>query len=122
MSQSPSDGDWVLLGPAASVPRNGHASFEAAARFVAVYDVQGELYAIEDVCTHDGEPLADAPVEPASADDLASGATGPVVICPRHGARFCLKSGAVLCPPAYEPVTCFPTRVTTGELWVLLPP
>ena len=121
MSQSPPDGDWVLLGPAVSVPRNGHASFEAAGRFVAVYDVQGELYAIEDVCTHDGEPLADAPVEPASADDLASGATGPVVICPRHGARFCLKSGAVLCPPAYEPVTCFATRVTAGELWALLP-
>ena len=121
MSQSPQDGDWVLLGPAASVPRTGHASFEAAGRFVAVYDVQGELYAIEDVCTHDGEPLADAPVEAASADDLASGATGPVVICPRHGARFCLKSGAVLCPPAYEPVTCFATRVTAGELWALLP-
>jgi len=121
VSQSPPDGDWVLLGPTASIPRNGHASFEAAGRFVAVYDVQGELYAIEDVCTHDGEPLADAPVEPASADDLASGAMGPVVICPRHGARFCLKSGAVLCPPAYEPVTCFPTRVTAGELWALLP-
>jgi len=121
VSQSPPHGDWVLLGPVTSVPRNGHASFEAAGRFIAVYDVQGELYAIEDVCTHDGEPLADAPVEPASADDLASGATGPVVICPRHGARFCLKSGAVLCPPAYEPVTCFPTRVTTGELSVLLP-
>ncbi len=121
MSQSPPDGDWVFLGSAASVPRNGQASFEAAGRFVAVYDVQGELYAIEDVCTHDGEPLADAPVEPASADDLASGATGPVVICPRHGARFCLKSGAVLCPPAYEPVTCFATRVTAGELWALLP-
>ena len=113
---------WTLLGPAASVPLNGHASFEAAGRFIAVYDVQGELYAIEDVCTHDGEPLADAPIEAATPDDIASGASGPVVICPRHGARFCVKSGAVLCPPAYEPVTPFAVRNDDGKLWVLLPP
>ncbi len=121
MSTPLPSGDWTKLGPAASVPRNGHASFEAVGRFVAVYDVQGELYAIEDICTHDGEPLADAPVEAASADDLASGASGPVVICPRHGARFCLKSGAVLCPPAYEPVATFPIRVVADELWVAVP-
>ena len=111
-----------MLGPASSVPRNGHASFEAAGRFVAVYHVQGDFYAIEDLCTHDGEPLADAPVEAANADDLASGASGPVVVCPRHGARFCLRSGAVLCPPAYEAVTTFPIKVAADKLWVNLPP
>lgn len=122
MNPSSPPGNWVLLGPASSVPRNGHASFEAAGRFVAVYHVQGDFYAIEDLCTHDGEPLADAPVEAANADDLASGASGPVVVCPRHGARFCLRSGAVLCPPAYEAVTTFPIKVAADKLWVNLPP
>ena len=99
----------------------GHAAFEVDGRFIAVYVVQGAYYAIEDVCTHDGEPLADAPVEAATAADIAMGARGPVVVCPRHGARFCLRSGAVLCPPAYEPVPAFATRVQEGQLWVQLP-
>jgi 3-phenylpropionate/trans-cinnamate dioxygenase ferredoxin subunit len=113
---------WINVAPEDAVPLNGHASFEADGRFIAVYDVQGVYYAIEDVCTHDGAPLADAPVEAAGAADVASGATGPVVICPRHGARFCLKSGASLSPPAYEPVTCFATRIDAGRLWIQVGP
>ena len=117
---SAADG-WYCLTEAAELPAGGHASFEVDGRFVAVYAVQGAYYAIEDVCTHDGEPLADAPVEAATAEDVAMGASGPVVICPRHGARFCLRSGAVLCPPAYEPVQPFATRLEDGKLWVQLP-
>ena len=64
--------------------------------------------------------MADAPVEAAAAADVAMGAAGPVVICPRHGARFCLRTGAVLCPPAYEPLTAFATRVADGKLWIRL--
>jgi 3-phenylpropionate/trans-cinnamate dioxygenase ferredoxin component len=104
---------WFQLCPLEAVPRNGHGSFEAAGRYIAVYDVQGERYAIEDVCTHDGEPLADAPVE--VEDGVA------VVVCPRHGARFCLRTGAALSPPAYEPVTPFQLKAEAGHLWVELP-
>lgn len=52
-------------------------------------------YAIEDVCTHDGQPLTDGPIQ------------GCEIICPRHGARFDLKTGAALCMPATEAVTTF---------------
>lgn len=116
------DGAWHRLASLGELPDGGHASFEVDGRFVAVYVVQGEYYAIEDVCTHDGEPLADAPVEAATPEDIAMGAQGPIVVCPRHGARFCLQSGAALCPPAYEPVQPFATRVEAGQLWVQLPP
>lgn len=112
---------WHRLASIDGLPAGGHAAFEVDGRFIAVYVVQGAYYAIEDVCTHDGEPLADAPVEAATAADIAMGARGPVVVCPRHGARFCLRSGAVLCPPAYEPVPAFATRVQEGQLWVQLP-
>ena len=109
---------WYALAPLSALPTEGHASFECAGRFVAVYVVQGEYFAIEDLCTHDGEPLADAPVEQDSESDVAMGARGPVVVCPRHGARFCLRSGAVLCPPAYEPITTLALRVADGHLWI----
>jgi 3-phenylpropionate/trans-cinnamate dioxygenase ferredoxin subunit len=73
---------------------------------VAVYDVDGQLYAIEDVCTHDGECLAGGEVD------------GDQVICPRHGARFSLRTGEALTAPAYEPVATFPVRLEGGRVQV----
>ncbi len=73
---------------------------------VLVVNVAGELFAVEDVCTHDGAPLGDGSIE------------GDAVICPRHGARFCLRTGAVLAPPAYAPIATFPLRVSDGVIEV----
>jgi nitrite reductase/ring-hydroxylating ferredoxin subunit len=72
---------------------------------IAVYNIDGDLYAIEDVCTHDGGELAGGPV------------IGFEVECVRHGARFDVRSGGVTCPPAYEPVTTFPVREADGAIW-----
>jgi 3-phenylpropionate/trans-cinnamate dioxygenase ferredoxin subunit len=43
---------------------------------------------------------------------------GDQVICPRHGARFCVRTGAALTAPAYEPIECFPVRVEQGIIQV----
>lgn len=100
---------WVDIAPADDVPRGEHRVYEVDGRFVAVYNVQDELYAIEDVCTHDGNPLSDGPVE------------GTEVVCTRHGARFCLKTGAALTPPAYEPVATYGVERRDGRLFVGTP-
>ena len=97
---------WTDVAPATDVPRGEHRVYEVDARFVAVYNVGGDLYAIEDLCTHDGNPLSDGPVEDHE------------VICLRHGARFCLRTGAALTPPAYEPVATFPVAVRDGRIWI----
>ncbi len=72
---------------------------------IAVFNVAGNYHAIEDICTHDGGELAGGKVE------------GCEVICPRHGARFCLKTGAALTPPAYEAVDVFPLKIEADSLW-----
>lgn len=72
---------------------------------IAVFNLDGELYAIEDVCTHDGGELTGGLVE------------GHEIECPRHGARFDIRTGAVLCPPAYEPVATFPVRLEDGVVY-----
>ena len=78
-----------------------------AGRFaVAICNVDGVFYAIEDVCTHDGGPLGEGTLE------------GCEVECPRHGARFDVKTGAVTRMPAIVPVQTFPVRVEAG--WVLV--
>lgn len=76
---------------------------------IAVFNVDGEFYAIEDVCTHDGEELTGGPIQ------------GDEIVCPRHGARFCLRTGAALTPPAYDDVTTFPVRIAAGRLQVGAP-
>jgi len=75
---------------------------------VALFNVNGTFYAIEDVCTHDGGPLAEGELE------------GEEIECPRHGARFNVRTGEVLCMPAVEPVECYKVKVENGEIWVSL--
>ena len=100
--------DWHDVTSAANVPRGGFAVLETDELIVAVFNVDGKFYAIEDVCTHDGEELTGGPV------------VGDQVVCPRHGARFCIRTGKALTPPAYEDVETFPVRVTDGRIQVNL--
>jgi 3-phenylpropionate/trans-cinnamate dioxygenase ferredoxin subunit len=97
---------WVRVGSADSIPPGDFATVEVGNGFVAVFNVGGEFFAIDDLCTHDGEGLAGGEV------------VDHEVICPRHGARFCLRTGAVLAPPAYEPVRSYPTRIVDGTVEV----
>ena len=76
----------------------------AGSVYLGVYNVDGELYAIEDRCSHDDGPLVEGDWEPEDA----------VVICPRHGARFDIRTGRALTLPAYLPVETFPVRVDGG--------
>ena len=98
--------NWTPAGKAANIQPGDFAQVEVEGIWVAVFNINGEFYAIEDVCTHDGGGLAGGAVE------------GDVVICPRHGAKFCLRTGAALTPPAYEPVRCYRTRVVDGVVEV----
>ena len=78
---------------------------EVTAAPIAVFNLDGDFYAIEDICTHDGGELTGGIIE------------GHEIECPRHGARFDIRTGAVLCPPAYEPTAKFPVRVEDGVVY-----
>ncbi len=68
--------------------------------------VGDEYFAVEDVCTHDGQPLTDGPV------------SGCEIVCPRHSARFDLKTGAALCMPATEPLPTFEVETRDDGVYV----
>ena len=78
---------------------------------VGVYNLGGEYYAIEDRCSHDDGPLAEGEFEPEEG----------VVVCPRHGSRFDLRTGQPLSLPAYLPVDTFQVVVDSGLLKLVLP-
>jgi nitrite reductase/ring-hydroxylating ferredoxin subunit len=79
---------------------------EAAGQQIAVFNVGGKYWAIEDTCPHRGGPLSEGIL---AEDD---------VICPWHGSRFNVKTGAVLTPPAQRNVKSFPVRVVGTDVEV----
>ena len=79
---------------------------------IGVYNLGGELYAIEDRCSHDDGPLAEGDLD----------AQEGVAVCPRHGARIDIRTGRALTLPAVESVATFPVRVESGAVLVELEP
>jgi 3-phenylpropionate/trans-cinnamate dioxygenase ferredoxin subunit len=75
---------------------------------VGVFNVDGELYALEDRCSHDDGPLVEGDWEPDEA----------VAICPRHGSRFDIRTGRPLTLPAIFPVETYAVRVEDGVVKV----
>ena len=98
--------EWIAIASEGDIKPGKCKVIDIDDALVAVYNLDGLYYAIEDVCTHDGGELASGSVE------------GDEVICPRHGARFCIRNGRALTPPAYEDVYSFPVRVENGQIEV----
>lgn len=98
--------EWIDVARLEELPEDSHQVVDLEDAVVAVFNCNGQFYAIEDVCTHDGGILTGGPV------------ANCIITCPRHGARFDIRTGAVLSPPAYEPIHCFPVRVQDGIVQV----
>ena len=98
--------NWIDVAPEDEIPPGGFKTVDVDGQLVAVFHLDDGYYAIEDLCTHDGGELTGGEVD------------GDCIACPRHGARFSIKTGAVLSPPAYEDVLAFPVRVVTGRVQV----
>jgi 3-phenylpropionate/trans-cinnamate dioxygenase ferredoxin subunit len=97
-------GRWIDVAGSDAVSETTPLGVEFDGQVVVVVRCGATLYAVEDRCTHDGESLAGAEVEDCQ------------LICPRHGARFCLRTGAALTPPAYEPVRAYAVREENGRV------
>ncbi len=74
---------------------------------IVVFNHDGDLYALEDQCSHEDFELSSGSYDPAEGS----------IECILHGARFDLHDGRALCAPAYTPVATFPTKVEHGGVW-----
>jgi 3-phenylpropionate/trans-cinnamate dioxygenase ferredoxin subunit len=101
--------DWINVAPAADIAPGTWRVADVNDVAVAVINLGGKFYAIEDMCTHDGGELTGGHIE------------GCEIVCPRHGARFDIPTGEVTAPPAYEPIDTFPVRVEGGMVQVKAP-
>lgn len=98
--------NWTQVAAVADFPPGTRRVLDIDGVRVAVFHLEDGYHAIEDVCTHDGGELAIGKLE------------GCEIICPRHGARFDLRTGTVTAPPAYEDLPILPTRINNGMVEV----
>ena len=95
---------FVKLGVTDDVSPGTAKVYEVADRAIAVCNVDGEYYAIDDVCTHDEGSLDQGELD------------GYEIECPRHGARFDVRTGEVTALPAVLPVDTFKVRVQGDDI------
>ena len=103
-------GEFIKVATVNDVPVGGSKLVEVDQFRIALFNLDGEIYAIEDVCTHDGGPLVEGTV-----------VNGCEVICPRHGARFDIRTGAALSFPAFEPTYSYEVRIEGEDVFVEAP-
>ena len=98
--------EFVTVATVDEIPPGDRLIVEIGRLWIAIFNVDGEYYAIRDVCPHDDGPVAEGEL------------TGCVIECPRHGATFDIRTGKVLTPPALVDVPTYEVRVQGNEVQV----
>jgi nitrite reductase (NADH) small subunit/3-phenylpropionate/trans-cinnamate dioxygenase ferredoxin subunit len=101
--------DFTKVAEAKDLPAGKSTCVEFGGQKVALFNVEGTIYAMGDSCTHRGGPLSQGEVD------------GKVVTCPWHGATFDLTTGRATGPPASAAVKCYRVRVQNGEIQLAAP-
>ena len=98
--------EFVFAAKVSDVPNPGRKLVIVDDHLVALFQVDGSFYALDDVCTHDGGPLADGEL------------CGFEIACPRHGARFDIRDGRALTMPATKATNAHEVRVDGDRVLV----
>lgn len=106
--------EWVTLCSAGELPPGQREVFGVNGRWIAVFNIGGKVYAIEDLCTHDGNVLA------FDLQDRPSKLIDHEIECPRHGGRFDLRTGKATRSPAEIDVPWYEVRIEGDELQVFV--
>jgi len=107
----PAHAEFVVVATTNELPNGTRKLLEIDGRALAVFNIAGAYFAIADVCSHDDGPVAEG--ELVNATEIE---------CPRHGARFDVRSGKVLSFPAIVDIPAYPVRVEGDDILVGLPP
>lgn len=100
---------WHAVGAEGDVPLGEMAARDVGAHQIAIYNIEGELFCTDNICSHAYALLTDGWLD------------GEVVECPLHGARFDVRTGKAVCGPATCDVKTYPIRIIDGRIEVSLP-
>jgi 3-phenylpropionate/trans-cinnamate dioxygenase ferredoxin subunit len=102
--------DYVKVARVSDIPVGGRKLVEFESVRIAIFNLDGKLYAIEDTCTHDGGPLVEGDV-----------LNGCQIECPRHGACFDIRTGAALSMPAFTATNAYAVEIVGDDIFVEKP-
>jgi 3-phenylpropionate/trans-cinnamate dioxygenase ferredoxin subunit len=102
--------EFIAVAKTSEIPDPGKLLVEVGERLVVLIHAAGHYYALDDICTHDGGPLSEGPLDP----------TAGTIMCPRHGAKFDVKTGAALTMPATKPTRSHEVKVDGERVLVRL--
>ena len=102
--------DFVKVATVEEIPVGKSKLVEVDFVRVALFNLEGKIHAIEDVCTHDGGPLVEGEI-----------LDGCQVMCPRHGARFDIRTGAALSFPAFEATNTYEVKIEGDDVLIEAP-
>ncbi len=101
--------EYVEIAPTDQLPVGERLFLEVAGKSIVIFNLAGTYFAIGDVCSHDNGPVGDGEIEEYE------------IICPRHGARFDIRSGEATSLPAVVDIPSYPVRVVDGTIEIGLP-
>jgi 3-phenylpropionate/trans-cinnamate dioxygenase ferredoxin subunit len=102
--------DYFPVARVSDIPDPGKLLVEVEDRLIVLIRAAGHFYALDDVCTHDGGPLSEGPLDSQAG----------TIACPRHGAKFDIKTGAALTMPATKPTKAHDVKVDDDQVLVRL--
>ena len=100
--------NWTDVAAEDEVPQDDVIGLDVAGRDIALYGVEGQVYATDNLCTHGHARLCDGFLE------------GNEIECPLHQGRFDVCTGQPTCPPVTEPLRSYPVKIEDGRVWLAL--
>jgi 3-phenylpropionate/trans-cinnamate dioxygenase ferredoxin subunit len=108
-SLDPSKLEYIEIAPADQIPSGERLFVELGGKSIVLFNLAGKLFAIGDVCSHDNGPVGDGEIEENE------------IICPRHGARFDIRTGKATSLPAVVDIPSYPVRKKDGMIEIGIP-
>jgi len=105
----PSKLEYIEIVPTDQIPEGERLFVELGGKSIVLFNLAGKLFAIGDVCSHDNGPVGDGEIEENE------------IICPRHGARFDIRTGKATSLPAIVDIPAYPVRVVDGMVEIGVP-
>jgi 3-phenylpropionate/trans-cinnamate dioxygenase ferredoxin subunit len=105
----PKEVDFVPVAAEGDLPNGQRIFVDVDDLSIVVFNIAGTYFAIGDICSHDNGPVGEGEVD------------GNEIICPRHGARFDIRTGSATALPAVLDIPAYPVRVNDGQIEVGVP-
>jgi naphthalene 1,2-dioxygenase ferredoxin component len=97
---------WIDVAPLAAVPEMCAISVLAAGKEIALYEVDGAIFATDNLCTHGAARLSDGFLE------------GNEIECPLHQGRFDVCTGKAMCAPLTADIRTYPVQIKDQRIWL----